>query len=149
MKDLRPNSQRANNAITLIWIVTVVELIILAINLYKYNLYNKALSGLTVTTTEVESIESKALLLGILFIIVFISSAVAFIQWFRRAYFNLHQRASNLEFSEGWAAGAWFVPIVNIGRPYRIMKEMYETTIKFLNHYNRESKVVRYMEIIG
>lgn len=53
-----------------------------------------------------------------------ITVAILFIQWFRRAYYNLHQISGNLSYSEGWAAGAWFVPFMNLGRPCTIMKEM-------------------------
>ncbi|MEK7256950.1 MAG: DUF4328 domain-containing protein, partial [Bacteroidota bacterium] len=30
--------------------------------------------------------------------------------------------------SEGWAAGSWFVPILNLFRPYHIMKEIWDKT---------------------
>ncbi len=55
-----------------------------------------------------------------------------FIQWFRRAYYNLHQKINHLSHSEGWAAGAWFVPILNLYRPYQIMKELYRETKNLL-----------------
>lgn len=65
-------------------------------------------------------------------LITYIISAVTFIQWFRRAYFNLHQRVNFLLYTEGWAAGSWFVPILNLFRPYQIMKELYLETSKIL-----------------
>ncbi len=61
--------------------------------------------------------------------IVSIISAVAFIQWFRRAYFNLHSLVPNLTYTEGWAAGSWFVPVIGFFRPYQIMVELYNKTI--------------------
>jgi hypothetical protein len=47
-------------------------------------------------------------------------------------YFNLHLRVNHLSHSEGWAAGCWFVPIVNLFRPYQIMKELFQETQLFL-----------------
>lgn len=64
--------------------------------------------------------------------IAYLISAVTFIQWFRRAYFNLHLKVNHLSQTEGWAAGSWFVPIVNLYRPYQIMKELYKETKEFL-----------------
>jgi hypothetical protein len=64
--------------------------------------------------------------------IVNIISAVTFIQWFRRAYFNLHSLVPNLTFTEGWAAGSWFVPMISFFRPFQIMVELYNKTIEKL-----------------
>jgi len=71
-------------------------------------------------------------IIGIVYFITYIISSVTFILWFRRAYFNLHQRVNYLSLSEGWAAGSWFVPIISLYRPYNIMKELYEETIILL-----------------
>lgn len=38
----------------------------------------------------------------------------------------------NLSYTEGWAAGSWFVPIISLFRPYQIMKELYLATIQLL-----------------
>lgn len=64
---------------------------------------------------------------------VIIISLIYFIRWFRRAYFNLHLRVANLSFGEGWAAGAWFVPVLGWFRPYQIMKELYAETDNYLS----------------
>lgn len=65
-------------------------------------------------------------LCGSLLIIV---TAVFFIMWFRRAYNNLHIAGARfLPYKEGWAAGAWFVPIVNWFYPYRIMNAIWQET---------------------
>lgn len=57
-----------------------------------------------------------------------ITSFVLLIRWLRRAYWNLHALQQHLDYSEGWAAGAWFVPFVNLYRPYSIVKEVWRQT---------------------
>ena len=58
-----------------------------------------------------------------------LGSYVFLIMWLRRAYYNLHQLPGiRPEFSEGWAAGAWFVPFLNLIRPYTIMREVWQDT---------------------
>ncbi len=74
--------------------------------------------------------------------IAYVVSAVTFIRWFRRAYYNLHLRVNGLSFSAGWAAGSWFVPILNLFRPFQIMKELYVKTkdILILNGMNLKNE---------
>ena len=58
-----------------------------------------------------------------------LASYVVLIRWLRRAYYNLHQLPGiNPEYTDGWAAGAWFVPFLNLSRPYKIMREVWEDT---------------------
>lgn len=61
--------------------------------------------------------------------ILMIVTAVFFIMWFRRAYNNLFIAGARfLPYKEGWAAGGWFVPIVNWFYPYRIMNSIWVET---------------------
>jgi hypothetical protein len=55
-------------------------------------------------------------------------SAVYFIRWFRRAYHNLEKAGHATDYAEGWAAGAWFVPFVNLVRPFQMMREVWYKT---------------------
>ncbi len=63
------------------------------------------------------------------YIVLVIASYVTLIMWLRRAYYNLHQLPDiRPEYSDGWAAGAWFVPFINFWRPYTIMREVWQDT---------------------
>jgi hypothetical protein len=64
--------------------------------------------------------------------VAYLLSIITFIQWFRRAYYNLHQKVAALSHAEGWAAGSWFVPIINFYRPCRIMTELYRKSREVL-----------------
>jgi hypothetical protein len=51
------------------------------------------------------------------------------ILWTRRAYWNLHElKVPGLRWSEGWAAGAWFVPIISFFAPFQIMRDVWSKT---------------------
>jgi len=128
MKTLKPNEQRSKNAIMLIWIVLTVEIIACISNYFQVDLLQSVLNGEFISDSNADSNDTRQQLIAILFLIVYITSAVTFIQWFRRAYFNLHTLVKGLSNSEGWAAGAWFVPIVSLFKPYQIMSEMSEKT---------------------
>lgn len=74
-----------------------------------------------------------AQLISVIHMLAFIVSAVTFILWFRRAYYNLHQKAPFVRRAEGWAAGGWFVPFIALYMPFQIMKELYESTKRILD----------------
>lgn len=128
MKLLKNNEKRAKNVILVFKIIIVYFSIAPFLNYYKYNLVKKIAQG------EEFSEESKLIFEIIDYSTLIISSiltlicAIFFILWFRRAYYNLSQLVLNVSYSDGWAAGAWFVPIVNLFRPYKMMKELYEKT---------------------
>ncbi len=132
MKDLRPNHRRAKTAITLIWIVFALEIASFISGYLQYNLLQNVASGYELSTEAANANDLREQFVAILYLAAFIISAVTFIQWFRRAYYNLHSLANDLTYSEGWAAGSWFVPIVNLFRPYQIMKELYQVTKELL-----------------
>ena len=128
MSNLRPNDQRARMAINLIWISLIMEMISLVSDYFQYNLLQAADRGDDISDAALIANDMRQQIVAIVYLIVFIISAVTFIQWFRRAYYNLHTKVSYLSHSEGWAAGSWFVPFVNLYRPYQIMKELYVET---------------------
>ena len=83
--------------------------------------------------TDIESAElGKALLAAsttILQAVVFVATAVVFLVWIDRAYRNLRGLgAHRLRFSPGWAIGAFFVPFLNLVRPYEIVTEIWSAS---------------------
>lgn len=130
MKELKPNDQRAKSAIALIWIVLVLEIVNLISSYMQYDLLQTIVNGGFVSEEVAEANDMRESVLGLIYFVVHIISAIVFIMWFRRAYFNLHQKVNTLAYSEGWAAGGWFVPIISLYRPYQIMKEIYIETKK-------------------
>jgi hypothetical protein len=132
VEKLRPNDQRAKMAITLIWITLAMDAISMISGYFQYNLLQTAASGTTISPEDANANDLREQLIGIIYLPIFIFSAVTFIQWFRRAYFNLHLRIKYLNYTENWAAICWFIPFVNLYRPYQIMAEMYNETKELL-----------------
>lgn len=129
---LKPNEQRAKIAIVLIGAMMALDLITIILDYIQYDLLQSMAGGVFVSDDTINLNDRTQQINGIIYLIVFIISAITFIQWFRRAYNNLHQRLTYLSLSEGWAAGSWFVPIISLYRPYQIMKELYEETSNLL-----------------
>jgi hypothetical protein len=132
VENLRPNAQRAKNAVTLIWIVLALEIVSLISGYFQYDLLQTAANGGEISTETATANDTREQIIGIVHMVAYIISAITFIQWFRRAYFNLHLKVNHLSQTEGWAAGSWFVPIVNLYRPNQIMRELYQETKELL-----------------
>lgn len=127
---MKPNHLRAKYAIVLIALVFILDLFSLLFDYLEYLLLTSNFNADSVV--EANNSDLRQFILSILQIIIFITSTVFFIMWFRRAYYNLHTKIDPLYHSEGWAAGSWFVPFINLYRPYQIMKELYTETVDFL-----------------
>lgn len=63
--------------------------------------------------------------LSIGWLVAFVVAAVVFIWWFRRAYGNLPALGAPQKYRAGWAIGAWFVPILNLFRPWKMTEEIW------------------------
>ena len=138
---IKPNQKRAKLAEIFIWAVMAIDIIAIFSSYLQYNLLIDFQNNEFVTDEMLESNDLREILVAYLYLVVFIISAVTFIQWFRRAYYNLNIR-TNCDNSEGWAAGSWFVPIISLYRPYQIMKEMESKSTQLINSKTSEQKKV-------
>ena len=139
MENVKPNAVRAKIAINAIWIVIGIEILMFISGYMQYSLLKSVGYGELISHEEAANYDIRERVIAFLYMIVFIISAITFIMWFRRAYFNLHLKIRPLLFSEGWAAGSWFVPIICLFRPYQIMKELFSETEAFLKRKNVET----------
>lgn len=141
INQLRPNGQRAKTAIVLIWIVLGMETLSMISGFMQYSLIQSAVNGEVITNASANLNDIREGIIGVAYIIAFIISGVIFIRWFRRAYYNLHLLSNGLLYNEGWAAGVWFVPILNLFRPFQIMKELYVESNKLLIANNKQQQL--------
>lgn len=149
MYNLRPNKERATNAVRLLQVMIAVEAIALISTGFEYSLLQTMANGGEYTIEQAEANDLRQMIIGLLLVGTYIVCAVVFIQWFRRAYYNLHIVFSDLSNGEGWAAGAWFVPIANLYMPYQIMKELYKKTDLALRHNSEGYQSTMNIAIVG
>ncbi len=65
-------------------------------------------------------------LLALIQLPVNILTIVFFLIWLNRVYKNLIPlRAGPLEHSSGWAVGYWFIPILNLFKPFQVVREVW------------------------
>lgn len=99
---------------------------------FEYNMLVAIQNGEYVTESAALGNDLRQGLIGIISFILYVISGITFLQWFKRAYYNLHQRDTICAHSVGWSVGSWFVPIISLYRPYNIMKEMWTETLNFI-----------------
>lgn len=112
-----PNAGRAAFATVTLLFASAVD----AVHGVFYG-YLLAVWGTLEDTTTIERIEG---LVNMAQLVTLVLAAVGFVRWFRRAYGNAIALGHRASFPPGWAIGAWFVPIVNLVRPYQIASAMW------------------------
>lgn len=122
------NAARARTAITVFKIYMGMVALVALVSIY----YCSVLIGFNNGETSQDQFVMASLMyigITILRVVAFVVNVVTFILWFRRAYNNLYKiGVHGLQWTEGWAAGSWFVPILNLFAPYQIMREIWHKT---------------------
>ena len=73
------------------------------------------------------AVEMLTLGLGFFAVIGYIITVITFLIWMHQSYSNLKPLGiRNTEYSSAWAVGSWFVPFMNLVRPYNIIKEIWD-----------------------
>lgn len=136
---IKPNYKRAKYAEYLIITIMLLNIVAIISSYMQYDLLTSFQNGQMFSDDTINANDTREQIIGIIMAIVNIISIITFVQWFRRAYFNLNQRIK-CSHKEGWALGSWFVPIVSLFRPYQIMKEMDTEVTEMINKRVSESK---------
>jgi hypothetical protein len=83
-------------------------------------------SGEPVDDARAEGIDSRGAVIGVLYVGALLACAIAFLMWFHRAHKNLKLGGlDGLRYTPGWAVGGFFVPFLNLVRPFQVMKEVW------------------------
>jgi hypothetical protein len=92
--------------------------------LMQVDLLNGLQNGEHFTPDELTANDTRQALFGLAQLGMYLTTAIVFLCWLSRAYRNLPALSKwQPEFGSGWAVGAWFVPLLNLVRPYKIVRE--------------------------
>jgi hypothetical protein len=101
----------------------------LALDIYQFQLMGQILRNEAVAERQIDVIENYELVLGLIWLIWFPATVIAFVMWAHRAHRNLPALgATGLEFSPRGAVGWYFVPFLNLFKPYQVMREIYNAS---------------------
>ena len=127
--ELKDNSGRAKTVMTIFGVLTGLTLIGLLAGYNELQILEKAQFGEYVSEQEANISDMMQGIIGLVQLGLYIASVVVFLNWFRRAYGNLHRVGINyLKHKESMAVWTWFIPIVWFYRPVQIMNEIWTET---------------------
>lgn len=87
------------------------------------------LSSGTFSQAEAETNDSRQQIMGILYLVAFVVTGIAFLKWIHRANSNCHGfGAQGMRFTPGWSIGHYFIPFINLYKPYHAMKEIWKVS---------------------
>jgi len=83
-------------------------------------------AGAELSALDASANDGRERLISIVSLLLFVGSAISWLMWQHRAYANLQSIGSgDTEYTPGASVGNWFIPIVNLFRPYQITSEIY------------------------
>jgi uncharacterized protein DUF4328 len=123
---------RAVFAMTLLALCLVADLMGAGAGLLEARLLQRIQAGEAVDDATIEASDIQLMLVGFSQMGLLLLSGIAFLMWFHRSHRNLPAlRARILKYSPRWAVGGFFIPIMNLYRPYQVMQEVWTESDPF------------------
>ncbi len=95
----------------------------------QLDMLNRARSGVEVKLDDISAIEARMVSMGLGAVAIYIVTAICFAIWIVRAHKNLRAlKIQRLSYTPGWALGWFFVPFLNLIRPFQAMKDLWQAS---------------------
>jgi hypothetical protein len=128
------NSKRAKNLMIVFWVLIGLTVIGLFTGYNELQILKNAQIGEYISEQEANTSDLIQGIIGLLQLGIYIASVVLFLNWFRRAYGNLHRLGIKyLKQKESMAVWSWFIPFINLFRPVQIMNEIWTGLKRLIN----------------
>ena len=123
------NSIRAKHLIIVFYTLIAITFIAIISGYMELILLEEVQEGFYISESTASLNDMRQGIVAITQIVIYFLSIVFFLNWFRRAYGNLHRvGVSHLEYKENMAVWTWFIPIIVWFRPVQIMNEIWKET---------------------
>jgi len=121
----RSGSRRARWAVALLVTAGFVALFSLVHQLGALGLIDRAVAG-QLTVSQADEYDVTTALLALLQLAVLLATGVAFLAWLSRTVDNVPSLGGGVpSVTPRWSIGWWFVPIMNLYRPFLIVRDTY------------------------
>ena len=121
--------QRAVWVMAIFAVGLLMRLVMLACDYWQYQLMGPVLRNEAVTYEQLETGDNLLTLLSAAWLVWYPATVIAFLMWKHRAHRNLPSLgAGGLHFSPRGAVGWYFVPFLNLFKPYQVMREIYNAS---------------------
>lgn len=120
--------------VVLLGLCVVASLIGIGADLHRASIVSSLLDGQDISETQLNLADTRAGAAGALQLTALIATGITFLVWFKRAYRNGSAFGADLPYSAGWAVGSWFVPFLNLVRPVRIFRAIWQASDPTVDH---------------
>lgn len=104
----------------------VTDLLLLGCAAVNLSLYARLAADEFVSEAQLSAIDTASTLIGLVSLLLMVATIVCFIRWLTQARRNVvAMGARGLVHSREWAVWGWFVPILNLFRPYQVIEEVW------------------------
>lgn len=119
-------SSKAQIAIFCLAAVILLDLVSIVTDYMEFILLNNIDSA---SEQEINSNDNRQMIIGLATLGMLLVTATFFLIWLHRANKNLSPLGvTGMKFTPGWAVGYWFIPIMNIYRPYQVVEEIWKAS---------------------
>lgn len=123
------NADRAKDLISFFWVFIGFTAVAIISGYFELRLFQNIQNEGFADPGKVKANDIRQLVAGIIQSAAYLITVVVFLNWFRRAYGNLHRLGIEyLNQSESMALWSWFIPVVNLFRPVQIKYEIWTET---------------------
>lgn len=110
-------------------LIVILDIVAVVSDYLRIQLINRAIRGEAITMAEATASDARQGNIGTIYLILFIITGILFCMWIHRAHRNLPSLGvSGLKYSPAWAVGGFFVPILNLFRPFQVTTEIWKAS---------------------
>jgi hypothetical protein len=120
-----PAARAARIAVIMLAVAVVVDVVAVGAGLVQAGLVGRIAAGQTFPPEQLQAADARQRLIGIAQIVTLLAGAVAFLRWLHLAYGNLPALGVVPRFSRTWSVAFFLIPIVNLFRPYQVVRELW------------------------
>jgi len=120
---------RAQWVIVFLAITIILGIVAIVSDYLQIDLTSRVMEGQTITEAELSSNDNRQQLIGILQFWTLVATGILFLMWIYRSHRNLPALGARyLKYTPGWAVGGFFVPLLNLIRPFQVMREIWKAS---------------------
>lgn len=133
---LRPLQPLGRAVLVLLAVTVAVDIVAVIDDHGRRDLFGRVALGASLTVSEAESSDRQTAVIGSLQLALLVLTGVLTLVWLHRAYVNAGRLGSELPHRPGWAVWSWFVPVLNLVRPRRIIDQTWRASDPALPAWN-------------
>jgi Domain of unknown function (DUF4328) len=128
--------------VVILWVTLALDVVAVVSGLFEYQLLQQIQSG-DLSGPDLQDAAAaddlRQRIIGLSQFTLYIVTVIIFARWVYVLNSNKKPLgAVNLQFSPGWAVGWFFIPILNLWKPYQAMKELWQVSANPLHWQSQE-----------